>query len=113
VNGARRSAFVALLASERLDDDGSVGGGEAAEVVGVGRLDLAAAAFHGDRDRMGVREQRGARARLGEQRSDEASQTSVCVAEQQPVLCLARDQRVNRCDTRERRRRRGGDAKRQ
>ena len=84
-------AFLALLPGERLDHHSPVGGGQAAEVVGVGHLDLAAAPFHSDRDRVGVREQRGACPRLGEQRSDEASQASVCVAEQQPVLGLAGD----------------------
>src|ERR1700730_3948331 len=58
------SACLALLPCERLDDDGPIGGGEATEVVGIRGLDLAASCFHRDRNRVGVRKQRRARACL-------------------------------------------------
>jgi hypothetical protein len=66
------SARCALLWGQRFDNDRPVRGSQPAEVLGIGGLHDAAARFDRHRDGMGVREERGTRASLGEKSPDKA-----------------------------------------
>lgn len=75
----RPLSLFAFLPGERVDEDGSVGSGEAAKVVGVCGLNYAAASFHRHRHRVGIREQRRTGAGIAKQRPYEAGEIAVGV----------------------------------
>jgi hypothetical protein len=95
-DSAKPSGGLALAPAQRFNDNSPVRCGEPAEGIRIGGLHDPAARFNRDRDRMGVREKRGTRARLGEQRPDEASQAAIGVTKQQPLSRLAGEERVQR-----------------